>query len=170
METPRKWKFLYSLFKTTHHPKPSELAYTSPAGSPASTQCPSGPPRLGAAGPGDALFQPHVLPGLWAACEPRQSGKLHTLESDGETARCVLSEGQDWLQICSDPGAWDQAWEDRSHSCCARVALADLPALQHHGLFCRLEREPPDSSWDLISSWRTWTRVWGREGHRNRHF
>ena len=144
MEKPRKWKFLYSLFKTTHHPKPSELAYTSPAGSPVSPQRPNGPPRLCAAGPGDALLQPHVLPGLWAACEPpRQSGKLHTLESDGESARCVLSEGQDWLQIASDPGARDQAWEDRSHSCCAGVAPADLPALQHHGLFCRSGREPP---------------------------
>ena len=143
VEKPRKWKFLYSLFKTTHHPKPSELAYTSPAGSPVSPQRPNGPPRLCAAGPGDALLQPHVLPGLWAACESRQSGKLHTLESDGESAHCVLSEGQDWLQIASDPGAWDQAWEDRSHSCCAGVAPADLPALQHHGLFCRSGREPP---------------------------
>ena len=29
-----------------------------------SPQRPSGPPRLCAAGPGDALLQPHVLPGL----------------------------------------------------------------------------------------------------------
>ena len=170
MEKPPKWKFLDSLFKSHPSPKALRTCLDLPAGSPASPQHPSGPPRLSAAGPGDALLQAHVLPGLWAACQPRQSGKLHTLESDGESAHCVLSEGQDWLQI-------PQTLVHRT-----RLEKTEATAVVHDLLQQTFQLFSPrallqvetraswtDSSWDLISSWRTWTCVWGREGHWNSH-
>ena len=78
VEKPRKWKFLDSLFKS--HPSPQALRTCldlpcRQSCKPPPSQWPS--PSL-CCGPGDALLQPHLLPGLWAACQPRQSGKLHT--------------------------------------------------------------------------------------------
>ena len=170
MEKPPKWKFLDSLFKSHPSPKALRTCLDLPAGSPASPQHPSGPPRLSAAGPGDALLQPHVLPGLWAACQPRQSGKLHTLESDGESAHCVLSEGQDWLQI---PQTLVHGTRPEKTEATAVVHELLQQTFQLFSPRALLQVETraswTDSSWDLISSWRTWTRVWGREGHWKSH-
>ncbi|OWK01254.1 hypothetical protein Celaphus_00018257, partial [Cervus elaphus hippelaphus] len=90
-KNPEKASFFAHSLRATHHPKSSEHAYTSLQAALQSPQRPRGPPRVSAAGLGDALLQPRVLSGLRAACEPRQSGKLHVLESDGESVHRVLT-------------------------------------------------------------------------------
>ena len=170
MEKPPKWKFLDSLFKSHPSPKALRTCLDLPAGSPASPQHPSGPPRLSAAGPGDALLQPHVLPGLWAACQPRQSGKPRRW-SQMERVPIVscLRDRTDFRFLrpwCTGPGLRRQKPQLLCTSCSSRPSSSSAPrALLQVGK----RASWTDSSWDLISSWRTWMRVWGREGHWKSH-
>ena len=79
-------------------------------------------------------------------CElPASHGNLESFTLGVRWRECPLCPvwGTGLTSDSSDAGARDQAWEDRSHSCCARVAPADLPALKHHGLLCRSKWEPP---------------------------
>ena len=95
VEKPRKGKFLCSLFKS--HPSPQVLrtCLDLPPGSPAEPPTSPWPSPSLCCWPWGCSAQPRVLSGLRAACKPWQSGKLHTLESDGESVHRVLSEGQD---------------------------------------------------------------------------
>ena len=69
-------------------------------------------------------------------CElPASHGNLESFTLWVRWRECPLCPvwGTGLTSDSSDPGAQDQAWEDRSHSCCARLAPADLPALQPTG-------------------------------------
>ena len=170
VEKPRKWKFLYSLFKSHLSPKalrtcldlPCRRSCKPPASQwPSPSQC-CWPWWCSAPAP-RAPWAVSCLPAtaIW---------KASTLESDGESAHCVLSEGQDWLQIP----------QTLVHG--TRLEKTEATAVVHELLQQTFQLFSPrallqvgtraswtDSSWDLISSWRTWMHVWGREGRWNSH-
>ena len=95
VEKPRKGKFLCSLFKSCPSHQVLRTCLDLPPGSPAEPPASPWPSPSLCCWPWGCSAQPNVLSGLRAACEPWQSGKLHTLESDGESVHHVLSEGQD---------------------------------------------------------------------------
>ena len=143
VEKPRKWKFLYSLFKS--HPSPKALR-----------TCLDLPCRRSCKPPASQWPSPSQCCWPWwcSAPAPRAPWAVSCLPATAiwkashvgvRWRECPLCPvwGTGLTSDSSDPGARDQAWEDRSHSCCARVAPADLPALQRHGLFCRSGWEPP---------------------------
>ena len=99
VEKARKWKFLYSLFKS--HPSPKALR-----------TCLDLPCRRSCKPPASQWPSPSQCCWPWwcsapaprapwaVSCLPATAiWKASHFESDGESAHCVLSEGQDWLQI-----------------------------------------------------------------------
>ena len=170
VEKARKWKFLYSLFKS--HPSPKALR-----------TCLDLPCRRSCKPPASQWPSPSQCCWPWwcsapaprapwaVSCLPATAiWKASHFESDGESAHCVLSEGQDWLQIP----------QTLVHG--TRLEKTEATAVVHELLQQTFQLFSPrallqvetraswtDSSWDLISSWRTWTCVWGREGHWKSH-
>ena len=133
VEKPRKWKFLDSLFKS--HPSPKALR-----------TCLDLPCRRSCKPPASQWPSPSQCCWPWwsSAPAPRAPWAVSCLPATAiwkashvgvrwrECPLCPV-RGTGLTSDSSDPGARDQAWEDRSHSCCARVAPADLPALQPTG-------------------------------------
>ena len=99
VEKPRKGKFLCSLFKSCPSHQVLRTCLDLPPGSPAEPPASPWPsPSLCCWPWGCSAPVPRALWAascLRAACEQRQSGQLHTLESDGKSVHHVLSEGQD---------------------------------------------------------------------------
>ena len=133
VEKPRKWKFLDSLFKS--HPSPKALR-----------TCLDLPCRRSCKPPASQWPSPSQCCWPWwsSAPAPRAPWAVSCLPATAiwkashvgvRWRECPLCPvwGTGLTSDSSDPGAQDQAWEDRSHSCCARVAPADLPALQPTG-------------------------------------
>ena len=171
VEKPRKWKFLYSLFKS--HPSPQALRTClhlpcRQSCEPPASQWPS--PSLccwpwWCSAP--APRAPWAMSCLWVTAIWKAS---HVGVRWRECPLCpVWGTGltSDLLRPwCMGPGLRRQKPQLLCTSCSSRPSSSSAPrALLQVGT----RASWTDSLWDLISGWRTWTRDWGKEGHRNSH-
>ena len=159
-KNPENESFSTHSLRATHHPKPSELAQTSPAGSPASPHHPNGPPHLCAA----ALVMLCSSPTCSLGCElPASHGNLESFTRWSQMERVptvpCLRDRTDFRFLrpwCTGPGLRRQKPQLLCTSCSSRPSSSSAPrALLQVGK----RASWTDSSWDLISSWRTWMRV-----------
>ena len=172
MEKPRKWKFLYSLFKS--HPSPQALrpcldlpcrqSCEPPVSQwPSRSLCcwpwwcsapaPCAPWAVSCLRAATAIWKASHVGVRWRECP------LCPVWGTGLTSDSL----RPW---CTGPGLRRQKPQLLCRSCSSRPSSSSAPwALLQVGT----RASWTDSLWDLISSWRTWTRDWGKEGHRNSH-